>query len=165
MGSGINIVEPTPEIIPAPCDAYISLPPIPVKPNVRYLGDVVVLEDSATATFHLAPLDHPHLAPTDESAKGCPTPHAHRRWLPLADYIEFCSVDEASRTPAFAFTNLGATLIREPRKVFWVQMATFSAPLSSQDAQQNGLVRTDKGTNEVTCACSENAFLLLIDLL
>ena len=76
----LDIVEPTPDIIPASSTAYISQSPIPVKPNVPYLGDVVLLQDGATATFHLAPLANPHVAPADESAEGCPNRHAHRSW-------------------------------------------------------------------------------------
>ena len=37
------IADPTPEIIPAPCTAYISRSPILLKPNFPYLGDVVLL--------------------------------------------------------------------------------------------------------------------------
>ena len=138
-----------------------------MKPNVPYLGDVVLVQDGTTATFHLTPLDLPPVAPADESAKGCPTHHAHRWWLPPAHSTQFCRVNEESSKPAFAFAVLGAALIHEPRSqtMSWAQMATFSGLLSGHDAHLKGLMKIDQATKEVTCAYSEKVIPLLSDLL
>ena len=74
----MNILEPSSPMIPASSTASISPSPILVKPNVRYAGDVVPLQDCATTTFHLVPFANPHVGPADESAEGCLTHHAHR---------------------------------------------------------------------------------------
>ena len=68
---------------------------------------------------------------------------------------------------AFAFAVLGATLIREAhsKTISCAQMATFGAPLSSQDSQLGNLVKIDKATKEVTCACCKKLFPLQSDLL
>ena len=53
-------------IIPAPPTTCISQSPIPVKPNVLQVNEVVLLHDDVTANFHLAPLATPHVAPASE---------------------------------------------------------------------------------------------------
>ena len=74
------IVDPTPDIIPAPSSAYISQCPVPVKPNVPYLGNVVLLQAAPPPPSTRHPLTT-RTRPPDESAEGCSTHHAHR-WCP-----------------------------------------------------------------------------------
>ena len=99
--------SPAPEVIPASFHRLHLPVTIAMKPNVPYSGDVVVPQDGATATFHVAPLANPHLPLPDESAKGCPTHHAHRQWLPPAESTEFCRVNEESGTLVFPFAIPG----------------------------------------------------------
>ena len=80
---------------------------IRMTPNIPYVGNVVLLQDGATATFHLAHLSNMHVAPADESAAGCPTHHAHRWLLPSADSTYLCRVNEEFGTLAFVFAARG----------------------------------------------------------
>ena len=104
-------VASKPEVNPAPDTTYVAQAPVLVKPNVPHLGDVLLLQEEAAASFHLPRLDVAQVGPPDECAKGCPTPTPTAAWWLST---EFRCVHKDSSTIAFAFAALGATFFPTP---------------------------------------------------
>ena len=85
---------------------------------------------------------------TEECAKACPSPHAHRWWLPPADCTQFCRMNEEAGTFASGFAVMGATLVHDARTTRRGGGGQF-LPAAKRGmrvlAQEHGLQQTGEG--------------------
>ena len=75
--------------------------------------------------------------------------------MPPPEATDRCRVRCTAGAVVYSFAALDA-LVREPgaARMAWMQIAHFTQPLRSQDAEMLGLVRVDKARRAI-CSCAE----------